>query len=158
MNSAPIFDQMDYQIIRLMNRDAGLPASEIARQIGANERTVRKRIERLVAHGAIRLVAVVDPHVFGYVTSADIFLEVEPEQEDEVLQQLFAMPEISYLAYGTGTHEYSIEARFKSNAELHQFLRKTLPGIPGLTVTRYALVPEILRNIDEWLPREEDFS
>jgi hypothetical protein len=29
--------------------------------------------------------------------------------------------------------------------------------MPGVKVTSYALVPRILRNIDEWMPKPEDF-
>jgi hypothetical protein len=69
-----------------------------------------------------------------------------------------AMPEVTYVALGQETNEISIEARFKDNKELREFLGRTLPGIPGVTVTRYALVPRILRNIDEWMPKKDDFN
>ncbi|MFZ5879162.1 MAG: Lrp/AsnC family transcriptional regulator [Chloroflexota bacterium] len=151
-------DQLDYDILRLLHADARVAASEIARQTGANERTVRKRIDRLVAEGIIRLTAIVDPAAFGYVTAADILLEADPAKEDEIVQRLFSMPEITYVAFGQGSQEISIEARFKDNDELREFLRKTLPSIPGVTVSRYALVPRILRNIDEWIPPREDFG
>ncbi|NMB86777.1 MAG: hypothetical protein GYA17_00365, partial [Chloroflexi bacterium] len=56
------------------------------------------------------------------------------------------------------TQEISIEARFKDNVEMRAFLGRVLPAIPGVRVKGYALVPRILRNIDEWLPRREDFG
>jgi len=152
------FDELDYHIIRQLHRDARTPASEIARVVGANQRTIRNRIDRLVELGALRLTAVVEPYVFGYVMSTDIFLEVDPEKEGEIVDCLLRMPEICYLAYGQSTNEISIEARFKSNAEMYDFLRQALPSIPGVRVTSYALVPRILRNIDQWLPRPTDFG
>ena len=151
-------DELDYQIIQALHADARMAASEIARQTGANERTVRKRIDHLVAEGIIRLTAIIDPLAFGYVTAADILLEADPAREAEILARLAAMPEITYIAFGQGSQEISIEARFKDNDELREFLRKTLPAIPGVTVSRYALVPRILRNIDEWLPPRIDFG
>ena len=152
------FDQLDFQIIRELQQDARKSASEIGRLTGANERTVRKRIDRLVRLGAIRLTAVVDPHVFGYVTAVDIFLEVDPAVEEDVINRLTGMVEISYIAFGQGTRDLSIEARFKDNDEMREFLRRVLPEIPGVKVSGYTLVPRIFRNIDEWLPRREDFS
>jgi len=59
------------------------------------------------------------------------------------------IPEITYIAFGQGTTEISLEARFKNNGELREFLRHTLPELSGVKVTGYALVPRILRNIDE---------
>jgi hypothetical protein len=104
------------------------------------------------------MAAIVQPEAFGYVTAADIFIDVEPEHEEAALERLAAMQEISYIAYGQGTRELSIEARFKNNDEMRQFLRSILPAIQGVNILRYALVPRILRNIDEWMPRRQDFS
>jgi DNA-binding Lrp family transcriptional regulator len=151
-------DTLDYQIILALHENARMPASEIARLTGANERTVRKRIERLVAQEIIRLTAIINPLAFGYVTAADIFLEVDPDQEETVLRTLMAMPEVTYVAFGQGSFEVSIEARFKDNDLLREFIRHRLAALPGVTVTRYTLVPRILRNIDEWLPSADDFD
>lgn len=153
-----ILDQLDYDIIRALHADARLSASEIARQTGANERTVRKRIDRLVEERVIRLTAILNPLAFGYITAADILLDADPAHEEEILQRLMSMPEVTYIAFGQGNTEMSIEARFKNNDALREFIRHTLPSIPGLTVTRYALVPRILRNIDEWMPARDDFG
>ncbi|MEW6179791.1 MAG: Lrp/AsnC family transcriptional regulator [Chloroflexota bacterium] len=152
------FDQLDYQIILELRKDARKSASEIARTLNANERTIRNRIDRLVESGAVRLTSILDPHAFGYVNTVDIFLEVQLEHEQTAIQQLLSMQEVSYLAYGLGTQDISIEARFKDNAEMRHFLGKVLPSIPGVKVKGYALVPRILRNIDEWLPKPEDFE
>lgn len=152
------FDSLDYKIIQQLRRNARASASEIARTVDVNERTVRKRIERLMALGVGRLTLVVEPCMFGYGLSVDIFVQIKTEHEEDILKQLLNMPHISYLAYGQGTNDISIEARFKTNEELHEFIRLTLPAIPGITVTDYALVPRILRNIDEWMPPPEDFG
>ena len=151
-------DQLDYDIIQALHKNARVSASEIARVTGANERTIRKRIDRLVAGKVVRLTAILDPEAFGYSTAADIFLEADLDLEPAILARLMSMPEVTYVAFGQGTREVSVEARFKDNQALRDFLRKTLPAIPGVTVTRYALVPRILRNIDEWMPRREDFG
>ncbi len=151
-------DSLDYHIIQALHKDARATASEIARVTGANERTIRKRIDRLVEEGAIRLTAILNPATFGYVTAADIFLEVDPDLEEQVLESLMAMPEVTYVAFGQGTNDISIEARFKDNDQLREFIRRTLANLPGVTVTRHTLVPRILRNIDEWMPTLEDFG
>ena len=152
------FDYFDYQIIQALHIDARQSASEIARAIGANERTIHKRIDRLVQQGVIRLVAIVDPDQFGYKTAADIFLEVDPDLEESVIHGLMSMPEVTYLAFGQSTNDISIEALFKDNDQLRQFIRRTLANMPGVTVTHYTFVPRILRNIDEWMPSPADFG
>jgi DNA-binding Lrp family transcriptional regulator len=152
------FDILDYKIIQELRKNARASASAIGRAVGANERTIRKRVDRLLEMGVGRLTMVLEPKIFGYGISADIFLEIEPDQEKEISAQLLQKPQISYLACGHSTNALSIEARFKTNEELHEFLRYTLPGIEGVKVSRYALVPRIMRNIDEWVPPAEDFG
>jgi DNA-binding Lrp family transcriptional regulator len=151
------FDILDNQLIRLLHANARRSASEIARELGANERTIRKRIDRLVGLGAVRLTAIVTPEAFGYVTAVDIFLEVEPAHEEAVIQTLLDTPEVSYIALGQGTRDLSIECRFKNNHAMHDFLRKRLPSVTGVQITGYSLVPRIIRNIDAWLPSQTDF-
>ncbi len=151
------FDKLDYQIIQALRANARVSASVIARKLGANERTIRKRIDWLVQEGVIRLTAVMNSETFGYITAADIFLEADPKREQEIINKLMGMPEITYIACGFGSGEISIEARFKSNEQFREYILTTLPQIPGLTVTRYTLVPKILRNIDEWIPPIDDF-
>jgi DNA-binding Lrp family transcriptional regulator len=157
-NIPALFDALDYHIIQQLRKDARVSASDIARELNANERTIRKRIDRLVELGAMRLTAVVDPKTFGYNISVDIFLEVDPNQETEILEKFKTMPHITYIAYGEGSKDLSIEARFKDAEEMSAFLRHTIYKIPGVTVKGHALVPGILRNIDEWMPPADDFG
>jgi DNA-binding Lrp family transcriptional regulator len=152
------FDELDYLIILELHQDARRSASEIARKLSANERTIRKRIDRLIESGAVRMSAVINPAVFGYITTVDVFLEADPDQEKVIIEHLLEMHEITYIAFNQGERDISIEARFKDNEEMREFLRYTLPSIPGLKVKEYTLLPKILRNIDEWLPQREDFS
>jgi len=151
------FDALDYHIIQALHQDGRLPATEIARLVGADVRTVRNRITRLVETGAIRITAIADPQAFGYSTSADIFLTVDPARETELTELFRSMKEISYIAYGAGSGEISLELRCKNNAELREFLVHTLVSIPGVQNIRHTLVPQILKNIDEWLPPSRDF-
>ncbi len=145
-------DELDYQIIKQLHSNARISATQIARITGCNERTIRKRIDRLVSDGIFRLTAIIDPQAFGYINTADIFLEADPNHEEEILKHLLHLPEITYIAFGQGSKEISIEARFKDNDQLFTFLNHTLPQLPGVKVTGFALVPRIVRNIDEWFP------
>ncbi|NMC47697.1 MAG: Lrp/AsnC family transcriptional regulator [Chloroflexi bacterium] len=151
------FDQLDHQIIQALHKDARLSASQIARDLNANERTIRKRIDRLVRLGAVRLTAIIDPEVFGYLTAVDIFLEVDADKEEEVIKNFKTISDISYIALGEGTKDLSIECRFKTNEDLREFIRKKIPTIEGVQIRGYSLVPRIIRNIDEWMPRDSDF-
>jgi Lrp/AsnC family transcriptional regulator, regulator for asnA, asnC and gidA len=151
-------DRLDYLIIQELHKDARSPATLIGKKTGADARTVRNRIERLVELGVVRLTAIADPRFFGYSTAADIFLEVDPAEEQNLIERFLGMQEISYVAYGAGSGEISLEVRFKNNAELREFLVHRLPSFPGVRHLRHTLVPQILKNINEWSPAEADFD
>lgn len=153
-----LFDKTDYKIICKLQEDARKPAKKIAESLGLNDRTVRKRIDRMVEMGVGRFALILDPGIFGYSISVDIFLEIDLDKVEEIVKKLMDMPQISYIAFGQETNELSLQARYKSTEQLYDFLWKLIPGIEGVKVTKYTLVPRILRNIDEWLPSEEDFS
>lgn len=142
------FDRLDQRIIRILHADARMSASEVARALNANERTIRNRIDRLIRQGAIRLAAIVDPDAFGYTIAVDILLEVDPESEERVIALFKSIPEISYIAFGQSTRQLSIECRFKNNDAMYQFLGNTLPTIPGVQIRASSLVPHVIRNID----------
>ena len=85
---AQSFDQIDYQIMLLLHQNARIPASEIARDLNANERTIRKRIDRLIRMGVFRLTAIINPEAFGYIMAVDIFLDVDSRLEDSIILEL----------------------------------------------------------------------
>ena len=152
------FDNIDYQIIKKLQNNSRQSAKRIAEELNLNDRTVRKRIDRMTEMGVGRFALILDPAMFGYSISVDIILEIDRDREDLIVNQLLAMPQVSFLAFGQETNELSLEARYKSTEQLYEFLWKVIPAIEGVKVTQYALVPKILRNIDEWLPSEDDFE
>lgn len=152
------FDTLDYQIIQELRANGRAEAAKIARAVDVNERTVRKRIDRLINSGAVKVTAVVDQRSFGYVTAVFVMLEVEPGVEEQVVDEFRNMQEVTFLAYGLGSRDLLLQASFKDNDDMREFLRHRLPSMPGVKVTATILVPRVLRNITGWSPRVEDFE
>jgi DNA-binding Lrp family transcriptional regulator len=152
------FDTLDHQIIRELPGNIRIDAAKIARAVGANERTVRKRINRLTDLETIRLAGIVNPRAFGYVIMAEALLEVDPKCEDDVIDCLLHMPEVAYIAYGQDDHDVSIRAHFKDYSEMRDFMRLTLPAMSGVNVVRSRVIPRVLYDADRWIPKYEDFA
>ena len=89
---------------------------------------------------------------------AEALLEVDPKCEDDVVDCLLRMPEVAYLAYGQDDCDISIRAHFKDHGEMRDFMRRTLPAISGVTVISSRIVPRVLYNPDQWIPKNEDFA
>ncbi len=152
------YDQIDYKIIQELSQDARMSASVIAEKIDVNERTVRRRITRLLETNAIRVTTIVDPSVFGYHSIADINLKVEPKVYDAFVESCKKDPNICYIATGWGDANLSIETRFLDNEEMYDYINFTLPQTEGVEVVNFFIIPKIIYNIDQWLPEKEDFK
>ncbi len=144
--------ELDQVIIQHLNRDARLTSSEIARALNVAERTVRHRIKRLINANIIKLVAVVNPLAFGYDLVVDIFCEIDVSAQEQVVETIAAMPEVSYLAFLTGDQDISFQALFRSSDEMHSFVTHRLHQIPGIRRTRTVVVPRIVKDSYQWLP------
>ncbi len=151
-------DKTDYLIIKELSNDARQSSTDIAKKLNINERTVRRRITQLVDNKIIRITTIVDPSHFDYKSIADINLKVTEEVYDDFILECTNNPNVCYIATGWGEANLSIEARFKDNDEMYQFIRHTLKNKPGVSVINYFIIPRIIYNIDRWLPPESDFN
>ncbi|MBN2898149.1 MAG: Lrp/AsnC family transcriptional regulator [Clostridia bacterium] len=152
------FDKLDYKIIKALSRDARASASQIAKDIDVNERTVRRRIDKLIDSHAIRITTIVDPNLFGYHSIADINLIVREDIYEDFIESCKNNPNVCYIASGWGKANLAIETRFYDNEEMYDYINYTLPQIEGVEVLNYFIVPKIIYNIDQWCPNENDFK
>ncbi len=157
-NHFTMFDDLDYRIIKKLQQNSRQSAKQIATDLKVNDRTVRKRLDRMIEMDIGRFALILDPVKFGYGLSVDIFLEIEKEREEAIIEELLKVTQISYMAFGMDSNELSLEAKFKSTEQLYDFIRNDIPAIKGVKVTKYTLVPRILKSIDEWIPSREEFS
>lgn len=159
-------DALDRAIIKRLQEDGRMSSAEIARQLGVAERTVRARIDRLVADNVIRLVASIVPATVGYAVTADVFLEVEAGRIQSVASLIAAKPEVGYIGLTTGDRDISLQIHAESVEKLYDFVTNELGTIPGVVRTNTFIIPKILKThfdfvgpgmrIDEELEREAD--
>ena len=145
---------LDREIILRLNQNGRKASSQIARELGVAERTVRHRIRRLEETGIIKPVVVVNPAAFGYTLTVDIFCEIDIQLQEAIVEAIAAWPEVSYIAFSTGDQDISFQALFKSSEEMHHFITARVSQVPGIRRTRTVLVPRIVKDTYQWLPPE----
>ena len=144
-------DQLDKEIIDLLTRDGRMSCAEIAREIGTvSERSVRYRLEKLVAENIIRINATPVPQALGYSIVADVFIEVESGQVIEIARKIASYENVSYVACSTGESDISIQIIAHNNRELYEFVTEVLGKIPGVRKTTTSMVPFIVKDIEQW--------
>ncbi len=148
-------DDLDRRIIALLQLDGRASNVDIARALGVAEATVRKRIDRLISEGVIRIVAVPRVDKLGWEVETVILLKVDAGHALRIGEQLAEMKEVRAVRYTTGEYDLVLEAVFPSNEDLLHFLTSRLAQIPGIrtTVTSYIL-KNIKQSCDWILPRE----
>ena len=153
MNSQ--IDALDREIIALLQLDGRTSNVDIARDIGVAEATVRKRIERLLQDGVIRVAAIPDMDKLGLEVEAMIMLKVDLGQAMRIGEQLAAMPEVRSIRYTTGEYDIIMEVVLPSNDDLLRFLTDRLAKIQGIRATATSHVLKNIKQSCEWaLPKE----
>lgn len=151
-------DAVDRAIVDSLMEDGRMPAAEIARRLGegVSERTVRYRIDRMVKEGLITLSAIPNPRLLGYQIVADVFLEVEPSQINQVAQLLSQQDRVSYVACSIGEKDVSIQVVARDLADFYAYVTEVIGKLPGVRKTTSSIVPIILKDLHQWhIPRSE---
>lgn len=137
MNSFDL-DELDRHIIAALQEDARRTNREIADLVASTEPTVRRRIERMVSGGALKIVGVVSPFALGYPVVALLGLRIDRRYQKEIEAALTALPEVRFMGFMLGSFDVMLEAWFPDNTALLEFLNETLARISGI------------RDIESW--------
>jgi len=151
-------DLLDYEILKLLSENSRQSVSEIARKLKVSITRVRKRLEYLTGSGVAHCTFVLDEKVFGYGIEVDMFLDIDPDNEQAIIKRLLDFNDIHYVAQGMDNHNVDISGFFMSLKDLQVFIDQTLPSIKGVEVRSYVLVPRTIKKEYEWIPPIEDFG
>ncbi len=144
-------DKVDRAIVRLLMKDGRMSSAEIARQAGGiSERSVRYRLDRLIADGVIQVSAIIHPRKVGYEVIADVWMEIEPGRVLDVAHKMAEFEQVSYVGCSTGERDLSIQIYARSNADLFRFVTEVIGNIPGVRKTSTVLVPLVLKDVYDW--------
>lgn len=141
-----VINAVDAKIVELLQEDGRRSNVEIARRLGIADATVRKRIERLVRERIVQIGAWPDPLRIGYQTYALIEIEARLGHAERVAARLAGFPEIFFLAICTGRYDLMAAACFRSNDEIHDFMTRRLPRVPGIQRTATSNITRLVKR------------
>lgn len=144
-------DAVDRQIISLLQQDGRTSNVEIARQVGVSEATVRKRLDRLLGEGVMRITAVPNAAKVGFSTVTFVTLDVDLSYLDSIADRLGRLSEIRAIYYTTGESDLVVEAWFHSSEQLLHFLTQQIAAIPGIKQTATSHVLRTLKDTSTWV-------
>lgn len=133
-----IIDALDIKIIRALQIDSRKSVVQIAKEVSANEATVRRRVKKLLKDGIIeRFTVILDYHKLGRVIKAFIGLRVEPAKLKAVAEHLAKHPDTQVVYRTSGDTDIITEVILEKMEDLNAFLEEelTLEGILGTIIT-----------------------
>jgi Lrp/AsnC family transcriptional regulator for asnA, asnC and gidA len=147
-------DDLDLKLLALLSKNGRISFAEMARIVGASERTVSNHVTNLIENGVISIYGMVNRHFFGYEVAADIFCQVESADLEKIAKKISEFPEVSYVAISFGDRDISVQVMSKSTKALQDFVVKKLLRVPGIVRTTTVIVPTVIKDIYEWKPIE----
>ncbi|WP_197377056.1 Lrp/AsnC family transcriptional regulator [Mycolicibacterium baixiangningiae] len=113
-------DTLDLQLIDHLQVDGRIPYAELARRVEVTEKTVRRRVSRLIDEGYITIAAVTDPSLLGFGSMALALVNVDGSRSPvELADELALLPETDYVTVTTGPFAVQVELVCTDARELH---------------------------------------
>jgi Lrp/AsnC family leucine-responsive transcriptional regulator len=143
-----MIDIIDKQILNILQSDARIPNSEIAKQIGIVASATAERIRKLQQKGLIKGYEVrLEPKSLDYGLVAFIsVVSEEPVKECQTALRLCAIPEVQEVHNIAGQDCYLIKVRVKDPEALGVFLREKIGAIEFVKSTRTTIVLETFKE------------
>ena len=133
---------IDYKIIRLLQKNGRIPNTEIAKKLGVSEATVRNRLQTLIREEHIQILAIVNPIKLKSGMVGNIRIKAENKKLDQVGKALFNIDELWYISQLVGKEDFDAEYYVSSQGDFGRLIEriKNIDGIIDIEtslITRY---------------------
>jgi Lrp/AsnC family transcriptional regulator for asnA, asnC and gidA len=127
-------DETDRAILRILQKDARTPFSEIARRIDMSSATVHDRVGRMEEAGVIEgYHAKVNPREVGLGTSALVGLRVEQGREADALERLRDIEGVQEVHLTTGEWDVMLRVYAADTDALRDLMFDNIAEIEGFS-------------------------
>ena len=135
-----VLDELDRQLIGELQHDGRTPFADLARATHSTEKTVRRRVARLLAERYVTISVVTDPALLGFNAMCLALITTGPGADPTVLaQQLSDFDEVDYVTVTTGPFTLQAELICVDAAEMQAAVRRIqgLTGVAGVELLAF---------------------
>jgi DNA-binding Lrp family transcriptional regulator len=126
-------DTLDLKLIDELQRDGRVPFAQVARHLDVTEKTVRRRVSRLVDQRYITIAAVTDPASLGFGGMALALVTTdETRSPSDVAAELAQLPETDYVSLTTGPFAMQVELVGGDIAQLYSVASEKIRMVLGV--------------------------
>ncbi|MEV4183082.1 Lrp/AsnC family transcriptional regulator [Streptosporangium canum] len=145
-----ILDDLDRRLVAALQVAPRATWGEIGGAVGEHERTVARRLQRLMSTGAVRVTAILDELRCGLGTPVHLHVRVSPCTAEQVAEALSIRPDTRSVYAVTGAADIGCELVAPSRHLLHEILTAQIPATPGIAQTRTQVVLHTFQTVAEW--------
>jgi DNA-binding Lrp family transcriptional regulator len=127
-----VLDALDRQICAQLLQAGRISSAEIARQLGAAQATVHRKLRRLLDQDTIRVDVQPNHPVFGFEVEAVIGIRAQIDQVAQVSQKLAQHPAVIALLRVLGQYHLVAWVVVANADDLRAFLDVDLPQVQGV--------------------------
>jgi len=129
-------DDLDLEILSELSTDASISVPRLSKKININSSVVYSRIKRLVKRGLIKkFTIVINDEALGFNVKALTGITMDSKLRDNVLGELFKIPEVREVAEVTGRFDVLVTMTARSLDEMHQIISEKVGRIEGVQKT-----------------------
>ena len=129
-------DDLDLKILSELAQDASISVPKLSKKISVNASVVYSRIKRLVKRGLIKkFTIVINDEALGFGVKALTGINMDSKLRDNVLNELFKIPEVREVAEVTGRFDILVTMTSRSLNEMHQLISEKVGRIEGVQRT-----------------------
>lgn len=141
-----MIDKLDRKLIEELLEDGRKNYTELARQLGVTEGTVRKRVKNLVDKNIIKIVAVANMSELGYKLVSIIGIQVKMTDLRKVANALAKKANVCHLAFVAGRYDVMALVVARSHKELSDFIEKEISTIPSVLRTETFVNLDVIKG------------
>jgi DNA-binding Lrp family transcriptional regulator len=122
-----MLSKIDKKILGLLQKDARMPISQIAKEVNMSENGVKYRLDKLEDRGIFkRFALLIDPYKVGKKVMAIFDIEIEPKSMKRIIPALVEIDEFIRIYHTTGAYSITAIGLFDSNDSLTNFINNVL--------------------------------
>ena len=151
-NQSNQLDRIDRNIVRLLQRDARIAHTELARCVGLSTTPCKERVRRLERDGVIQhYQAVLDPAALDRALVVFVQIRLNRTSQDifeEFTAAALDLAEVQECYLVSGNFDYLIKARVADMNAYRDLLGETLLTLPGVQEsTSYVVMEQVKESL-----------
>lgn len=144
-----VLDDVAKAIIEQLQQDGRRSYAAIGKEVGLSEAAVRQRVQRLLEHGVMQIVAVTDPLQMGFARQAMVGVRTSGALEP-VADALAQIEEVDYVVVTAGSFDLLVEVVCESDEHLVDLISDRIRAVPGVETTETFMYLKLRKQTYSW--------